>query len=80
MNPGDRSSQMVRAKLRFQPDDALTIDFGADYTRARETSAPSDLLAVGNKPGITGIPFLNNYNLFGAVGAECPADLDQPAV
>jgi len=61
---GDRSAQVVRAKLRIQPDDALTIDIGADYTRARETSAPSDLLAVGNKPGVTGIPFLVNYNRF----------------
>lgn len=61
---GDRSAQVGRAKLRFQPDDALTIDLGVDYTRARETSAPSDLLAVGNAPGITGIPFLSNYNKY----------------
>ena len=61
---GNRSAQVGRAKLRFQPDDVLTIDLGVDYTRARENSAPSDLLAVGNVPGITGIPFLNNYNRF----------------
>lgn len=62
---GDRGAQMVRAKLRIQPEGSgLTIDVGADYTRARETSAPSDLLAVGNKPGITGIPFLANYNTY----------------
>lgn len=62
---GDRSAQMIRAKLRIQPEGSgLTIDIGGDYTRARETSAPSDLLAVGNVPGITGIPFLNNYNLY----------------
>jgi iron complex outermembrane recepter protein len=61
---GDRSAQMVRAKLRIRPNPALTIDLGADYTRARETSAPSDLLAVGNAPGITGIPFLVNYNRY----------------
>lgn len=62
---GDRSAQMIRAKLRIQPEGSgLTIDLGADYTRARETSAPSDLLAVGNSPGITGTPFLTNYNLF----------------
>jgi iron complex outermembrane receptor protein len=61
---GDRSAQMVRAKLRVRPSPALTIDLGADYTRARETSAPSDLLAVGNAPGVTGIPFLVNYNRF----------------
>ncbi len=62
---GDRSAQVIRAKLRIQPDGSpLTIDIGGDYTRARETSAPSDLLAVGNVPGITGIPFLTNYNQF----------------
>jgi iron complex outermembrane receptor protein len=70
---GDRSAQMIRAKLRFQPDDALTIDIGADYTRARETSAPSDLLAVGNKPGIAGVPFLANYNAFVAPGLNITA-------
>jgi len=62
---GNRSAQMVRAKLRIQPAGSnLTVDIGGDYTRARENSAPSDLLAVGNKPGITGVPFLSNYNTF----------------
>ncbi|MEO8315979.1 MAG: TonB-dependent receptor [Pseudomonadota bacterium] len=59
---GDRSAQVLRAKLRLLASDTVTIDLGADYTRARETSAPSDLLAVGNAPGITGVPFLTNYN------------------
>lgn len=61
---GNRNADMVRVKLRAQPSDTLTIDLSGDYTRARENSAPSDLLAVGNVPGISGIPFLNNYNLF----------------
>jgi iron complex outermembrane receptor protein len=61
---GDRNADMIRAKLRYRPNDQLTVDLGADYTRARETSAPSDLLAVGNAPGITGVPFLVNYNRF----------------
>jgi iron complex outermembrane receptor protein len=61
---GNRNSDSLRAKFRYQPDDALTIDLGADYTRAREHSAPSDLLAVGNAPGITGIPYLVNYNTY----------------
>jgi len=65
---GDRSAQMMRGKLRLKPSEALTIDIGGDYTRARETSAPSDLLAVGNAPGIAGIPFLANYNAFVAPG------------
>lgn len=61
---GDRNADMIRAKLRFQPSDAVTIDIGGDYTRAREHSAPNKLIAVGNAPGITGIPFLVNYNRF----------------
>lgn len=62
---GDRSAQIVRAKLRIQPQGSgLIVDLGGDYTRARETSAPSDLLAVGNAPGITGVPFLTNYNIY----------------
>jgi iron complex outermembrane receptor protein len=61
---GNRNADMIRGKFRYQPSDALTVDLGADYTRAREHSAPSDLLAVANAPGITGIPFLANYNKF----------------
>jgi len=61
---GNRNSDSVRAKLRLAPSEALTIDVSGDYTRAREHSAPSKLLAVGNAPGITGVPFLTNYNLF----------------
>lgn len=61
---GNRNAQMVRGSLRLLPTEALTIDIGADYTRARENSAPSDLLAVGNVPGISGIPFLSNFNRF----------------
>lgn len=59
---GDRNADSFRAKLRWQPNAQLTIDLSADYTRARETSAPSDLLAVANVPGITGQPFLARYN------------------
>ncbi|WP_260598328.1 TonB-dependent receptor [Sphingomonas endolithica] len=78
---GDRSAQMVRAKLRIQPaGSGLTIDIGGDYTRARETSAPSDLLAVGNAPGITGIPFLTNYNQFVAPGRGIIAPNGQPTL
>ncbi|MFC3581828.1 TonB-dependent receptor [Sphingomonas hylomeconis] len=78
---GDRSAQMVRAKLRIQPEGSgLTIDIGGDYTRARETSAPSDLLAVGNKPGITGIPFLVNYNRYVAPSRGIIAPNGQPTL
>jgi iron complex outermembrane receptor protein len=77
---GDRSSQMIRAKLRIQPSDALTIDIGGDYTRARETSAPSDLLAVGNAPGVAGIPFLVNYNTYVAPTRGIIAPNGQPTL
>jgi len=58
---GNRNADMIRGKLRYEGG-ALTVDLSADYTRARENSAPSDLLAVGNVPGISGVPFLSNYN------------------
>ena len=78
---GDRSAQIIRAKLRIAPTGTgLTIDLGADYTRARETSAPSDLLAVGNQPGITGIPFLANYNRFVAPTRGIIAPNGQPTL
>lgn len=77
---GNRSAQMVRAKLRIRPTPDLTIDLGADYTRARENSAPSDLLAVGNSPGITGIPFLVNYNRYVAPSRGIIAPNGQPTL
>jgi iron complex outermembrane receptor protein len=77
---GDRSAQMIRAKLRVEPTDALRIDVGADYTRARETSAPSDLLAVGSAPGVSGVPFLTNYNRFVAPTRGVLAPNGQPTL
>ncbi|KAJ8133765.1 hypothetical protein OY671_013021, partial [Metschnikowia pulcherrima] len=61
---GNRNAQMVRGTSRLAPTDTSTIDIGGDYTRARENSAPSDSSAVANIPGITGTPFLTNYNRF----------------
>ncbi len=55
---GDRSAQMIRAKLRIQPEGSgLTIDIGGDYTSARETSAPSDLLGGRQRAGHHRHPF-----------------------
>ncbi|MEH3107032.1 MAG: TonB-dependent receptor [Sphingomonas fennica] len=62
---GNRNSDTIRAKLRLLPTERLTIDFSGDYTRARENSAPSKLLAVGNAAaGLSGVPFLVNWNRF----------------
>ncbi|OYY72170.1 MAG: TonB-dependent receptor [Sphingomonas sp. 28-63-12] len=65
---GNRNADSIRAKLRIEASSDLTIDIGGDYTRARENSAPSKLIAVANAPGITGTPFLTNYNRFIAPG------------
>jgi len=70
---GNRNADSIRAKLRIKASDDLTIDIGGDYTRARENSAPSKLIAVANAPGITGIPFLANYNLYVAPGLNITA-------
>ncbi|MES1973779.1 MAG: TonB-dependent receptor [Pseudomonadota bacterium] len=70
---GNRNADSIRAKLRIQASDDLTIDIGGDYTRARENSAPSKLIAVANAPGITGTPFLTNYNLYVAPGLNITA-------
>jgi iron complex outermembrane receptor protein len=78
---GNRSAQVFRAKLRIQPEGSgLTVDLGGDYTRARENSAPLDLLAVGNVPGITGVPFLVNYNRFVAPSRGVIAPNGQPTL
>ncbi|CAN5477632.1 TonB-dependent receptor [soil metagenome] len=65
---GNRNADSLRAKLRIKATDDLTIDISGDYTRARENSAPSKLIAVANAPGITGTPFLTNYNAYIAPG------------
>lgn len=65
---GNRNADSLRAKLRIKATDDLTIDISGDYTRARENSAPSKLIAVANAPGITGTPFLTNYNKYIAPG------------
>ncbi|MEO9131017.1 MAG: TonB-dependent receptor [Sphingomonas sp.] len=70
---GNRNADSIRAKLRITPSENLTIDIGGDYTRARENSAPSKLIAVANAPGITGTPFLTNYNLYVAPGLNITA-------
>lgn len=77
---GDRNADMARLKLRWQATDTLTIDIGADYTKAREHQAANKLLVVGNAPGLTGIPFLVNYNRFVAPGMGITAPNGLPTL
>jgi iron complex outermembrane recepter protein len=77
---GDRNADMVRAKLRWQATEDVTVDFGGDYTRAREHQAPNRILAIGNAPGLAGVPFLVNYNNFIAPTRGIIAPNGQPTL
>ena len=61
---GDRNADAARLQLRWDASDDLRFDLSADYTRAREHSAPQTLIAVANRPGFTGAPFMTNFNTF----------------
>jgi iron complex outermembrane receptor protein len=61
---GDRNANAVRGQLHWEPSDDLTVDLSADYTRAREHSAPQKALVIGSVPGFTAGPFLGNFNTF----------------
>jgi len=65
---GDRNANAVRGQLHWEPSDTVTVDLAADYTRAREHSAPQKVLVIGSIPGFTAGPFLNNFNTFVAPG------------
>jgi iron complex outermembrane receptor protein len=43
---GDTDSLYGRAQLRWTPSDTLSLDFSADVTRKRESSAPEELVDV----------------------------------
>ena len=84
---GNRNADMVRAKLRIQASDTLTIDLGGDYTRAREHSAPSDLLTVAPDArfavppfNFTGAPWLAGYNAQVAPSRGIIAPDGQPSI
>jgi iron complex outermembrane receptor protein len=61
---GDRNATAARAQLRWQASDNVTVDLSADYTRAREHSAPQKLLVIGAVPGFVIGPFMPNYNTY----------------
>jgi len=61
---GDRNATAARAQLRWQASDNVTVDLAADYTRAREHSAPQKLLVIGAVPGFAIGPFMPNYNTY----------------
>jgi iron complex outermembrane receptor protein len=54
--------------LRWQASDNVTVDLSADYTRAREHSAPQKLLVIGAVPGFVVGPFMANFNTYVAPG------------
>lgn len=61
---GGESSQTLRGKLKWTPDNALSVVIAGDYTRAREEAAAETLLATNQalgQPG--GNTFATFYNL-----------------
>ncbi|KQY92293.1 TonB-dependent receptor [Caulobacter sp. Root1455] len=65
---GDRDATAMRAQLLWEPSDTVTVNLSADYTRAREHSAPQKLLAIGAVPGFAIGPFMGNFNTYVAPG------------
>lgn len=59
---GDRNADSARLQLSTNVTDDINFHLVGDVTRAREHSAPNKLLAVAPVPGLTGVPFLVNYN------------------
>uniref|UniRef100_B0SXU3 TonB-dependent receptor n=1 Tax=Caulobacter sp. (strain K31) TaxID=366602 RepID=B0SXU3_CAUSK len=65
---GDRNATAARAQLRWEASDAVIVELSADYTRAREHSAPQKLLVIGAVPGFAVGPFMGNFNTYIAPG------------
>lgn len=65
---GDRNADAVRGQLHWEPSETVSVDLAADYTRAREHSAPQKALVIGAVPGFNVGPFLGNFNTFVAPG------------
>lgn len=61
---GDKNADSGRAQILAHLSEDLSLHITGDVTRAREHSAPNKLLAVAPAPGLTGVPFLTNYNQF----------------
>src|SRR6185369_14930978 len=77
---GNRNSTLMRGQLRITPGDRLIVDLAADYTRAREHQAQNKLLAVAPAPGLSGVPFMANWNKFIAPTKGITAPNGQPTV
>lgn len=59
---GNRNADSARLQMQTDLAENVTFHIVGDVTRAREHSAPNKLLAVAPAPGLTGVPFLTNYN------------------
>lgn len=59
---GDRNADSARLQISTNVTEDINFHLVGDVTRAREHSAPNKLLAVAPAPGLTGQPFLVNYN------------------
>ncbi|OYQ35004.1 TonB-dependent receptor [Niveispirillum lacus] len=59
---GDRNADSARLQITTNVTEDIDFHLVGDVTRAREHSAPNKLLAVAPAPGLTGVPFLVNYN------------------
>jgi len=59
---GDRNADSARLQITTNVTEDIDFHLVGDMTRAREHSAPNKLLAVAPAPGLTGVPFLVNYN------------------
>ncbi|WP_068875941.1 MULTISPECIES: TonB-dependent receptor [unclassified Phenylobacterium] len=77
---GDRNANAIRAQLHWDASETVTVDFAADYTRARENSAPQKALVIGAAPGFVIGPFLGNFNTFVAPGLGITAPNGAPTL
>lgn len=59
---GDRNADSARLQISTNVTEDINFHLVGDVTRAREHSAPNKLLAIAPAPGLTGVPFLVNYN------------------
>jgi len=76
---GDEDVRAVRAALRWQPADALTLDLAADYTRRRDAPAANVALRLGGLSDTSPAPTGTNATFFNS-GRGPPAISRPPFV